>query len=59
MKMRTVLLLLIGLIIVKACDSVNNLPAVDCSRHGSNTIFLTNFDSEVVGNMPTSSNPLH
>lgn len=59
MTKRTFLLVLALMIAIASCNCNGVVPAVDCSRQGSSSIFVANFDDDAVGSMPTPSTPLH
>ena len=44
---------------IYGCHWFCRTPSVNCSKKGSDTLFVANFQSDVVGSPPSSSTPLH
>lgn len=50
---------LTSLIAFTSCGCSGDGPSENCSRRGSSSIFVANFDDDTVGSLPALSSPLH
>jgi hypothetical protein len=56
---RSFSVLMILLLGIYGCHWFCRTPSVDCTKRGSRSIFVADFESDVVGSPPASSTPLH